>query len=45
MDLRLYSKDPAVQLEALLEQAHRALDMRGVPRAPRKEEEDDSQSG
>lgn len=42
MDLRLYSQDEAVQLEALLEQAHRALDMKGVPRAPRREEEDDS---
>ena len=42
MDLRLYDPRPAVRLEALLEHAHRALDMRGVPRAPRKEESDDS---
>lgn len=41
MDLRLYHPDPSVQLEAILEHAHRLLDTRGVPRAPRKEVHED----
>lgn len=42
MDLRLYSPDPSIQLEAMLEHAHHILDKRGVPKALREEDSNDS---